>query len=58
MPHRNPPPGKDASRRTGEDLPPPKQGKATGESRRKAVRDLQKGHHMAPRYDRSGSSTH
>lgn len=37
------------TRRAGADLPPPQEGKASTETRRKAIRDIEKGHHMAPR---------
>ncbi len=37
------------ARRAGVDLPPPGIEKVSPETRRKAVRDIEKGHHMAPR---------
>jgi hypothetical protein len=41
--------GLSKARRAGVELPPPKPGKVSEETRRKAARDLEKGHHMAPR---------
>src|SRR5690349_9345322 len=41
--------GLSKARRAGVELPPPKAGKVSEETRRKAARDLEKGHHMAPR---------
>jgi hypothetical protein len=41
--------GLSKARRAGVDLPPPEPGKVSQETRRKAIRDLEKGHHMAPR---------
>lgn len=41
--------GLSKARRAGVELPLPQQGKVSEETRRKAVRDIEKGHHMAPR---------
>lgn len=41
--------GLSKARRAGVELAPPKEGKTSPETRRKAIRDIEKGHHMAPR---------
>ena len=41
--------GLSKARRAGVELPPPKEGTVSAQTRRKAARDLEKGHHMAPR---------